>query len=42
MLNKNIEKAKRKASRRPLGRPVRFEKKTTYNRTKMKNERERV
>lgn len=34
MLDKNKEKQKRKESRRPLGRPVRFEKKTHYNRKK--------
>lgn len=40
MLKKNIDKAVRKTKRRPLGRPARFEKKTSYNRKKMKNERE--
>ena len=34
MLEKNKAKQKRKKSRRPIGRPVRFEKKTTYNRKK--------
>lgn len=36
MLEKNIEKQKRKEQRRPIGRPVRFPKKTDYNRRKQK------
>lgn len=36
MLKKNIDKKKRKEQRRPIGRPVRFKKKTDYNRRKFK------
>lgn len=41
MLKKNIEKEKRKQQRRPIGRPVRFKKKTVYDRNRTKRERER-
>ena len=34
MLQKNKDKQKRKKNRKPLGRPVRFEKKTHYTRKK--------
>lgn len=34
MLQKNKEKQKRKESRRPIGRPVRFNSKKTYTRKK--------
>lgn len=36
MLKKNIEKEERRQKRRPIGRPVRFKKKTDYNRRKFK------
>lgn len=38
MLKKNIEKKKRKEQRCPIGRPVRFKKKTDYNRNKRKEQ----
>lgn len=37
MLQKNKEKQERKAKRRPIGRPVRFESKTHYTRKKGRN-----